>query len=112
MEKRLFPRVYKSLQFEYQVFSLGSAEAFSSQAVMKNISMRGLYFLTEAAPELKADDVADFIFRFVPSRFNPLIPSEIRARARVTRLEEPDENSADFGVAVEFISGPNFIYHD
>jgi len=79
---------------------------------MRNISMSGLYFLSEAAPVLKLNDIADFSFKFLMPHWNPLIPKGIRAKGRVTRLEPPTAESPQFGVAIEFLSGPEFIYTD
>jgi hypothetical protein len=79
---------------------------------MVNISIRGLYFTCESGPGLKIDDIADFIFKFQREDSNPLVPKEIRAKCQVRRVEPPTEEFPDFGVAVEFISGPVFIYGD
>jgi c-di-GMP-binding flagellar brake protein YcgR len=112
MERRLFPRIYTSLGFEYQVQLQGSKDTFSNRAVMKDISIGGLYFMSETAPILKPDDIADFIFKFQPDQANPLIPHKIEAKGKVKRIEQPTKESSDFGVALEFLSGPVFIYAD
>ena len=52
MERRLFPRIYTSLGFEYQVQLQGSKDSFSNRAVMKDISLGGLHFMSETAPIL------------------------------------------------------------
>ncbi|MGO9175617.1 MAG: PilZ domain-containing protein [Desulfobaccales bacterium] len=111
MERRLFPRVYKSLQFEYQAQLQGSEDSFSSQAVMRDMSLGGLYMF-ETAPVLQLDDIADFIFKFQPDQANPLIPHKIKAKAKVKRIEQPTKESPLFGVALEFLSGPVFVYAD
>src|SRR5208337_2805028 len=110
MERRLFPRVYKSLQFEYQAKLQGSLDSFSSRAVMKDISMSGLHFMSETAPILQPGDIADFIFKFQPDYTNPLIPHKIKAKGKVKRIEQPTKESPNFGVALEFLSGPFFVY--
>jgi PilZ domain-containing protein len=112
MERRLFPRVYKSFRFEYQAQFQSSKKFFSDLAVMKDISMGGLYFMTETAPMLQSDDIADFIFRFMPEHAKPLIPRMIKATGKVKRIEQPAKESSDFGIALEFISGPVFVYGD
>ncbi|MGD0827142.1 MAG: PilZ domain-containing protein [Desulfobaccales bacterium] len=112
MERRLFPRIYKSLQFEYQAQLQGSEDSFSSRAVMKDISMSGLHFMSETAPLLQPDDIADFIFKFQPDHANPLIPHQIKAKGKVKRIEHPTKQSPNFGIALEFLSGPVFIYAD
>ena len=112
MERRLFPRVYKSLRFEYQAQLQGSEDSFSHQAVMRDISMGGLYFMSETAPILQLDDIADFIFKFQPEHAKPLILHIIKAKGKVKRIEQPTKESSDFGIALEFLSGPVFIYGD
>ncbi len=79
---------------------------------MKNISMSGLFFLSQTKPFLKTDDIADFVFKFPQTRPNPLIPKEIRAKGVIKRIEQPHAESPDFGVAVKFLSGPVFVYGD
>ncbi len=111
MERRLFPRIYKSLPFEYQARLQGSEDTFSQRAVMTDISIGGLH-MSEAAPRLQPDDIADFIFQFHPDHANPLIPHKIRAKGKVKRIEQPTKESPHYGVALEFLSGPVFVYAD
>jgi c-di-GMP-binding flagellar brake protein YcgR len=111
MERRQFPRVYRSLQFEYQAKLQGSKDSFSNRAVMQDISMGGLH-MSEAAPRLQPDDIADFIFKFHPDQANPLIPYKIKAKGKVKRIEQPTKESPNFGIALEFLSGPVFVYAD
>jgi c-di-GMP-binding flagellar brake protein YcgR len=111
MERRLFPRVYQSLQFEYQAQLQGSEDSFSNRAVMKDISLGGLH-MSEPPPTLQPDDIADFIFKFQPDQANPLIPHKIKAKGKVKRIEQPTKESPNFGVALEFLSGPVFVYAD
>jgi hypothetical protein len=111
MERRLFPRIYKSFRFEYQAQLQGSEDSFSRGAVMKDISIGGLH-MSETAPILQPDDIADFIFKFQPDHANPLIPQKIKAKGKVKRIEQPTKESPNFEVALEFLSGPVFIYAD
>jgi hypothetical protein len=78
---------------------------------MKNFSMCGLH-MSETAPILQPDDIADFIFKFQPEDAKPLIPYKIKGKGKVKRIEQPTKESSDFGVALEFLSGPFFIYGD
>ena len=110
MERRLFPRVYKSLQFEYQAKLQGLKDSFSNRAVMKDISLGGLYFMSETVPILQHDDIADFVFKFLPEHAKPLNPHIIKAKGKVKRIEQPTKESPNFGVALEFLSGPRFVY--
>ena len=111
MERRLFPRIYKSLPFEYQAQLQGSEDTFSHRAVMTDLSIGGLH-MSETAPRLQPDDIADFIFKFQPDQANPLIPHKIKAKGKVKRIEQPTKESPNFGVALEFLSGPVFVYAD
>jgi hypothetical protein len=111
MERRLFPRIYKTLPFEYQAQLQGAKEPFSTRAVMTDISIGGLH-MSETAPKLQPDDIADFIFQFKPDNSNPLIPHKIKAKGKVKRIEQPTKESPNFGVALEFLSGPVFVYAD
>jgi hypothetical protein len=101
MERRLFPRVYKSWRFEYQGQLQGSKDFISNVAVMRDLSVGGLYFMSETPPMLQPDDIADFIIKFLPEDANPIIPHVIKAKGRVKRLEHPTQESSDFGVALE-----------
>jgi c-di-GMP-binding flagellar brake protein YcgR len=112
MERRLFPRIYKSIQLEYKAQLQGSDDFFSNRAVVKDISWGGVYFITETAAMLQPDDIADFIFKFRPDQVHPLIPHKIRAQGKVRRIEQPTKESSYFGVVLEFLSGPFFIYAD
>ncbi len=112
MERRLFPRINASLQLEYQAILPGSEVSFARPAVMKDLSMGGVYFISETAPLLQPDDIADFIFEFQPGQANPLIPLKIEAKGKVKRIVHPANGSSAFGIALEFLSGPVFIYAD
>lgn len=112
VDRRLFPRLYISLYFEYVVQLYGSGESRSDRALLKDISMSGLHFMSETSPTLKPGDVADFIFKFQQSDLNPHLINEIRAKGVIKRIDPPLEESARFGVVVEFLSGPVFKHAD
>jgi hypothetical protein len=111
-DRRLFPRLYISLYFEYVVQMYGSGESISDRALLRDISMTGLHFMCETCPKLKTGDIAEFIFKFQQSDLNPLLTNEIRAQGLVKRIEPPSEESPQFGVVVEFLSGPVFKHAD
>jgi hypothetical protein len=73
--------------------------------------MGGMH-ISQTAPILQHDDIADFIFKFQPVHANPLIPHKIEAKGKVKRIEQPTKESSDFGIALEFISGLVFVYAD
>lgn len=112
VDRRLFPRIYISLYFEYVVHLDGSGESRSGRALLKDISMTGLHFLSETSPKLQPGEVADFIFKFPQSDLNPLLINEIRAKGLIKRIDQPLEESDQFGVVVEFLSGPVFKHAD
>ncbi|MGA8141053.1 MAG: hypothetical protein WB948_10230 [Desulfobaccales bacterium] len=60
----------------------------------------------------KSDDVADFIFKCQPDQANRLMPHKIKAKRKVKRIEQPSKESSYFGIALEFLSGPFFVYKD
>ncbi|MGA7577104.1 MAG: hypothetical protein ACLQUW_16615 [Desulfobaccales bacterium] len=111
MKGRIFPWIKISLPFEYQAQLQGSEYSFSNRAVMKNFSIEGLH-MSETAPVLQPDDIADFIFRFRSDQVHPLIPHKIKAQGRVISIEQPTKESSRFRVVLEFLSGPFFIYGD
>ncbi len=111
VDRRQFPRVNISLYFEF-VQLCASGESRSDRALLKDISLTGLHFMSETAPALKPGEVADFIFKFPQSDSNPLLVNEIKAKGLIKRIDPPREESGQFGVVVEFLSGPIFKQAD
>lgn len=107
MERRQHIRFYFSLPMEFQVQVSDSEESWESRAVLKNISQGGLYFECETAPHLKRGSVAEFTFTTEPPKYS-FINSPIKAQAVVKRIEPRVAGSDNFGVAVQFLSGPLF----
>jgi hypothetical protein len=68
--------------------------------------------MSETAPILQPDDIADFIFKFQPDQAKRFTPHIIRAKGKVKRIEQPTKESPNFGIALEFLSGPLFVYAD
>jgi c-di-GMP-binding flagellar brake protein YcgR len=107
VERRQYIRFYFSLPMEFQAQVSDSEESWESRAVLKNISQGGLYFECETAPQMKLGSVAEFTFTTDPSK-NGFINGPIKAHAVVKRIEHRVAGSANFGVAVQFLSGPLF----
>ena len=107
MERRQHIRFYFSLPMEFQVQVSDSEESWESRAVLKNISQGGLYFECETAPQLKRGNVGEFTFTTEPPKYS-FINSPIKAQAVVKRIEPRVAGTANFGVAVQFLSGPLF----
>jgi c-di-GMP-binding flagellar brake protein YcgR len=112
VDRRQYTRLNITLRFEYHAQLQGAADLLTDQAILKNISMNGLLFMSEATPILKPGDVAEFIFKFQHSNSNPFFTNEIRATGKVKRVEAPLAGSPLFGIVVEFLSGPVFMPAD
>jgi hypothetical protein len=107
IENRHHTRFNFSLPIEVQVRFTNSEESWQSAAILKNFSLDGLYFECETPPQVKSGSVAEFTFSAIPSQddFNH---SPIWAQALVKRIEPRVAGTANFGVAVEFLTGPSF----
>jgi hypothetical protein len=57
-------------------------------------------------------DIQTMDFKFQPDKVHPLIPHTIKAKGKVKRIEQPTKESSYFRIALEFLSGPFFIYAD
>jgi PilZ domain len=107
VEKRKAIRFYLSLPMELQVKIPESDVFWESRAVLKNVSQGGLYFECETVPQVKRGNVVDFTFSTTPPKYS-VINSPIKAQALVKRIESRVAGSSNFGVAVQFVSGPLF----
>ncbi len=106
-ERRQHTRIYFSLPMEFQAQLTNSDESWKSPAVLKNFSQGGLYFECETLPQVKPGSAADFTFNTIPPQY-AFINSPIRAQAVVKRIEPRVAGSDNFGVAVQFLTGPKF----
>jgi len=107
MERRQHIRFYFSLPMEFQVQVSDTDDSWESRAVLKNISQGGLYFECEALPQFKRGNVGEFTFLTEPRSYS-FINSPIKAQAVVKRIEPRVAGTENFGVAVQFLSGPLF----
>jgi c-di-GMP-binding flagellar brake protein YcgR len=107
IERRTHTRIYISLPMEYQVQFEDAEDSWASKATLKNISQGGLYFECENLPQLKRGSIAEFTFNTIPARYS-FINSPIKAEAEVKRIETHVAGTSNFGVAVQFMSGPLF----
>ncbi len=107
MERREHIRFYFSLPMEFRVKVPETDESWESRAILKNISQGGLYFECETVPQLKRGNVIDFTFVTNPPKYS-FINSPIETQAVVKRIEPRVAGSANFGVAVQFLSTPLF----
>jgi PilZ domain len=105
IERRAHIRFYFSLPMDLQVQVPDSTESWGIKATLKNISQGGLYFECQSLPQLKRGNIGDFTFTTTPPKYS-FINSPIKAQAVVKRIEPHVAGSANFGVAVQFLSGP------
>ena len=106
MEKRRFPRFNTSLPAMYHVRNPKSGEIWSGQGLLKNISIGGIYFTSEAPLPLEVGQIRDFDFDFdfdtpTPPRVDCY--ADLTLRGRVVRIEQPGLESARFGIAVQLV---------
>ena len=107
IERRQHTRIYFSLPIEFQAQLTNCDESWKSPAVLKNFSQGGLYFECETLPQVKPGNLADFTFNTIPLQYS-FTNSPIRAQAVVKRIEPRVAGSDNFGVAVQFLTGPKF----
>lgn len=102
-EKRKHHRLNLALSLEFQVDLINCQVSLSSQGELKNISQGGMYIICESLPFLRQGDIGDFTWNIVGSK---VVPSFIRARGQVKRIEHHVRGLTDYGIAVEFLSSP------
>lgn len=104
MERRKFPRMVMNLPMEYQIHLPDSDEYSTGKGVLANISQGGMYFKCCPPLALENGDIRDFIIDATPmARYT----SRLTALGKVVRIEPPEKNSSDFGIAVQFLSNLN-----
>jgi hypothetical protein len=103
-EKRKYPRLDVDLSMAYLVHSPDSGKSSAGMARLINISQGGMLF--KCPPPLPIDDgdIRDFIIYTIPIMWHI---SRLKALGKVVRLEPPEKNSFDFGIAVQFLSDLN-----
>ncbi len=107
MEKRKYPRLEVDLPMAYLIHSPDSGKSSAGMAVLKNISQGGMFFKCPPPLPIGDGDIRDFTIDTIPimrhiSRFSAL--------GKVVRLEPPEENYFDFGIAVQFHSDLNIEF--
>jgi len=104
MEKRRFPRMATNLPIGYQVHLQDSVESSTGKGVLENISQGGMYFSCYPPPWLFKGDIGNFIINTTSvARY----PSRFKALGKVVRIEPLVRQSADFGIAVQFLGNLN-----
>ena len=101
MEKRRFPRMVTKLPMRYEIHFQDSKESATGQGILENISQGGMYFKCRPPLRLADGDRGDFIINTTPAaRYT----SRVKALGKVVRIEPPEKNAADFGIAVQFLA--------
>lgn len=101
MERRKYPRLDVDLPMAYLTHSPDSGKSSVGMGVLKNISQGGMFF--KCPPPLPIDDgdIRDFTIDTIPIMWHI---SRLKALGKVVRIESPEENYFDFGIAVQFLS--------
>jgi c-di-GMP-binding flagellar brake protein YcgR len=101
MERRRFPRIVTKLRMRYAVHLQDSEESATGQGILENISQGGMYFRCGPPRRLAAGDRGDFIINTTAvARYT----SRVKALGQVVRIEAPQKNAADCGIAVQFLA--------
>ncbi len=104
MEKRKYPRLDMDLRMTYQIHSTDSGKFSSGLGVLKNICQGGMFFKCPPPLPIDGGDIRDFTVDTIPIMRRV---SRLKALGKVVRIEPPEENSSDFGIAVQFLSDLN-----
>jgi hypothetical protein len=102
MERRKFPRMVTNLPMEYHIHLRDSDEYSTGKGFLANISQGGMYFKCLPPLPLEDGNIGDFTIDLSSSP--GVSNSRLKVSARVVRIEPPEENSLDFGIAVQFLS--------
>jgi hypothetical protein len=104
MERRKHPRVSIDLPISYLIRLPDSGKSFAGTGVLKNISQGGMFLKCPPPLPIKDGDVGEFT---IDTR--PIIQhiSRLKGLAKVVRIELLEENFFDFGITVQFLTGPN-----
>jgi hypothetical protein len=108
MDRRHYPRTEASIPIEFKVRDLEvTGEPRIGRGVLVNLSLTGIFFFPDDHSPLKPGDIRDFIFSLPHAIEGLSKPSTITARGKVMRIEISEDHAFP-GVAVDFLSGPNF----
>lgn len=104
MEKRKYPRLDVNLPMGYLIHSPDSGKSSAGMGVLKNISQGGMFFKCPPPLPIDEGDIRDFTIDTIPIMRHI---SRLKALGKVMRIEPPEENYFDFGIAVQFLSDLN-----
>jgi hypothetical protein len=104
MERRKYPREDVDLPMSYLIHSPDSGKSSAGMGVLKNISKGGMFFKCRPPLAIDDGDIRDFTIDNIPIMRHI---SRLKALGKVVRIEPPEENYLDFGIAVQFLSALN-----
>ncbi len=105
LEKRQYPRLDVDLSMAYLIHSPDSGKFSAGMGVLKNISQGGMLFNCPLPLPIEDGDLRDFTIDAIPITSH--IP-RLKALGKVVRIDPPEENHLDYGIAVQFISDLTF----
>jgi hypothetical protein len=104
MENRKYPRLDVDLPMGYLIHSPDSGKSFAGLGVLKNICQGGMFFKCPPPVPIDDGDIRNFTVDTIPIMRHV---SRLKALGKVVRIEPPEENSFDYGIAVQFLSDLN-----
>lgn len=106
MERRRHRRYRTSISIEFRIQPSDAPEvSWLNSGVLKNISLGGIYFVSNDTPPLEPGLIRDITITQSGEGFHaPLI----KGTSRVVRIDLPPSGGHNIGVALEFLSGTLF----
>ncbi len=101
MERRKYPRLDVDLPVAFLICSPDSGTSYAGMFLLKNISQGGLFLKCPPLVPLNVGDIRDFTVDATPILRHV---SRLKALGKVVRVEPPEKNSTDFGIAVHFLA--------
>ncbi|MCL6621409.1 MAG: PilZ domain-containing protein [Syntrophobacterales bacterium] len=107
-ERRRFPRLRLGLPVTFHLRVDGGRATLQGRGVLRDLSLGGAYFLTEAPLSFTPDLMVELAIPcYVPELDRTPTP-RLYARGRVVRLENPPAPGDAWGVAVSFLEYLSF----
>jgi PilZ domain len=108
VDRRNYPRTKASIPIEFEVLHLeATEEPWMGKGALANLSLTGIFFFPDNQPPLKEGDIKNFTFALPHAIEGFSRPIIIKARGKVMRIEISEDDTC-LGVAVDFLTGPNF----
>jgi hypothetical protein len=110
-EKRRHHRLSAALQLFYERTGLTDIKPELHKGYTENISMGGLYFISQAAPikNLNVDDILSINIKIPRHNYDLSWTNTLQARGKIVRIEECSDRPESYGVALKFLEDLRFI---